>query len=147
MSGKTFDLNDLDTMTPAEAGTVVELEHPITGEPLLDGEGNPWTITVRGEDSATVKAVIRKQQDRRSEKLRKGRGHVSDSESFDVERVEVLVAATIGWSGLTLDGALLEFNAKNARRVYGDDRFAWLVEQVEAAARDRKRFFSKPSSS
>jgi hypothetical protein len=137
-----LDLKSLDTQAPAESGTDVELEHPATGDPLKNDDGSKWIITVRGIDSKAVKDVQKKQQNRFSERLRK-RGQFGDAESNEKEQVERLVAATIGWKGLIMDGAQYEFSRENAEKLYGDPRFPWIVEQVNAAMVDRKRFFSK----
>ena len=137
-----MDLSKLDTLAPAESGTVVELEHPVTGEPIPD-----TSITLRGEDSHAVRNVIRKQHDRRIEKMRKGKGAMSDSASLESEQVEKLVAATIDWKGIELDGEPLPFSAPNARKLYSDPRFPWLVEQVQTAMLDRERFFTNGSKS
>ena len=137
---------DLDVQTPADAGTVVELEHPVTGAPILDVTGVPWSITVRGDDAVAVRAVDRKHQDRRAEKMRKGKDWGLDTETMDGERTERLVAATIAWHGLTLHGTVLPCTPKNCAMVYGDKRFAWIGEQVTRAMVDRTRFFTNTSA-
>lgn len=139
------DLASLDTLSPAEQGAVVELENPVTGEIIYGDDMKPWSITIRGEDSASVRQVVRKQHDKRSEKIRKGRDWGFDSETIESETIDKLVAATIGWSGLVLDGKPFEYSVANARKLYGDERFPWIVEQVQKAMGDRKRFFKKAS--
>jgi hypothetical protein len=42
---------------------------------------------------------------------------------------------------------VLEFNEKNARKIYSDDRFSWIADQIVKAAGDRKRFFQVASKS
>jgi hypothetical protein len=137
-----MDLSNLDTLSTAEAGTDVELEHPVTGEPIKDDDGKPWVISIRGSDSKTVRAIAKKQQNRFTERLRK-RGQFGDADTAESEAVEKLVAATIGWRGLVMDGKPYEFSPENAHKLYSDPRFPWIVEQVQAAMVDRKRFFSK----
>lgn len=144
---KAVDLADLDVQTPADAGTVVELEHPATGDPILDEAGVPWTITVLGDDAGVVRALDRKHQDRRAEKMRKGKDWALDAASLDAERTDRLVAATIAWHGITLNGETLDCNAKNVAKIYGDKRFAWVGEQLTRAMVDRTRFFVISSTS
>jgi len=140
-----LDLSKLDTATPAEEGSVVELEHPATGEPLRDPETKkPITVTLRGKDSPAVQAVANKQWDRRQERIRRQKSH-SSAAVVEADSVEVLVAATISWSGIALDGEVLECTPENAYKVYSDDRFPWLVEQLSRALGDRERFFSQAS--
>lgn len=131
-------------MTPAEAGTAVELEDPFSGDLILGDDGKPWTIYVRGEDSKTVRAVISRQHDRRTEKLWKGKKY-TDSVSADNDQTEKMVAATISWSGLVMDGAPYEFSIVNARALYGNPEYSWIGEQVQKAMLDRQRFFTSAS--
>jgi hypothetical protein len=136
------DLSQLDTQAPAEEGIDVELEHPYTGEPIVNDDGTPWIIKVRGEDSATVVAVSKKQRNRISERIRK-RGQVSGAEEAEAAVIEKIVAATIGWKGLIMDGKPYEFSPQAAHSLYSDPRFPWVADQVFAAMVDRRRFFSK----
>ncbi len=140
-----LDLNTLDAANPAEEGGPVEIEHPITGAPILNDSGKPWTIYVRGEDSPSVRDIIKRQHNKWTERLRK-RGQLSDADSAQQERVEKLQAATIRWENAPqLDGGPFEYTNDNARKLYADPRFPWVLEQVESAMVDRKRFFSKGS--
>ncbi len=140
-----MDLSTLDTLNPAESGTSVEIENPFTGEPITDDSGKRWTISVRGEDSATVRAVVKKQQNKFTERLRK-RGQFGDADSVQQEQIERLEAATIGWENApNLDGNPFGYSQENARKLYSDPRFSWVVEQVSQAMADRKRFFVKGS--
>lgn len=142
-----FDFGDLDTKTSAEAGTVVHLEHPGTGDPLYDEKQNAITITVLGSDSDKVRGVARKQADKRFEQARKSRGLAIDSASIESDAIARMVAATVAWSGVKLDGEVLECTEQNARKLYSDPRFPWIAEQVEKAIEDRQRFFKTVSQS
>lgn len=142
-----LDLKNMTVMTPAEAGADVELEHPVSGEPLVNEDGSPWKISVRGEDSQAVRAVVKKQHDRRIEKMRKNKSGGFDSDTVEAEQTERLVAATIGWSGLVMDGKPYDFSIPNARKLYGNPEYIWIVEQVEKAMGDRQRFFTNASKS
>lgn len=146
MSDNGFDFGELDTKSVADVGTVVHLEHPGTGDPLFDEAGNAITITVLGSDSEKLRKLVRQQADKRFERIRKQQGAVT-SEAIESDAVARLVAATVAWSGVKLDGEVLECNEKNARKLYGDPRFPWLAEQVEKAVEDRKRFFKSASPS
>jgi len=52
-----------------------------------------------------------------------------------------LVARTLAWTNLVLDGSELPCTPENAAKVYGDPRFFWLRNQVANAAGDNQRFF------
>lgn len=139
------DFSALDTKTAAEQGTVVELEGP-DEKPLLDAEGKPYWIRLMGGDAPKIRAKHRKSLDRTFEKIRKGKspGGVEESERDTIER---LAAATLEWHVPTLDGVALECNEANARKLYSDARFPWLVEQLQKRMDDRAGFFAQSSTS
>jgi hypothetical protein len=138
-----LDLSTLDASTPAEEGSPVEIEHPVTGAPILNDDGKPWTIYVRGEDSPSVRDMLKRQHNKFTERLRK-RGQLGDADSAEQERVEKMQAATIRWENAPdLDSEPFPYSNANARKLYSDPRFPWVAEQVQSAMTDRKRFFSK----
>lgn len=141
-----LDLNDLNVVAAAERASIVELEHPATGKPLLDDEKRPYYVEILGEDSAAVAKLDRKHADARADRIRRGKDWGTDSETLEGEAVQRLFAATVSWYLPPLDGETVEFNHKNAHRIYGDPKFAWIVEQVGKAMKDRKRFFSAAST-
>lgn len=139
---KPFDFAALDTKTAADQGTVVTIENPVTDEPLTDSEGQPVTITVLGSDSAKLTELLRKNGDRRLDRMRKQRDFVVDNvATVERRRIERLVAATIAWSGVGLNGQVLECTEANAWTFYSDPRWPWLLDQLDKAIDDRKRFF------
>lgn len=146
MSG--FNPLSLDLQARAESGTVIELEHPGDGTPIIDPATNkPVSITLRGKDSPQVVAVTNKQHDVAQDRIRKRKPYKS-AEQTRRDNVEVLVAATISWSGIAgADGEPLECNRDNARKLYEDMNASWLVEQLAAALEDRERFFPSGSKS
>lgn len=142
-----LDLNDLNVAAAASRGTFVELEHPVTGEPLLDADGKPYGVEVLGDDSPEVRKIERKQADKRAEKLRRGNIDASlKQDALEQDRIERLIVATKSWYLPPLGGEPLPFTPQNARRVYGSDDLAWIPEQLEKAMRDRARFFSTGST-
>lgn len=139
-----FDLSTLDSKAASEAGTTIEIISPATGEPLLD-DGKPVAITIIGIDSAKLRGIARKLNDRRMTDIRKGKNADFDSEVADEEKAKLYAAATIAWEGIALDGSVLECNDRNAKKLYSDPRFPWLVEQIDKAIADRQRFFKTAS--
>ncbi len=141
-----LDLKDLNVVAAAKRGTIVELEHPSTGKPLLDENKESYFIEVLGEDSPEVRKVERKQADRKTERMSRGKlAAALSQDQLEEERIERLTVATLRWKLPPLNGETLEFTAKNARTVYGEDEWAWIPEQVEKAMKDRTRFFSTGS--
>lgn len=138
----------LDTKAAAETGAVIFLDDPFSGEPLLDDDGVPLSITVLGADSEKVGKAIRANADKRIARIQK-RGSVEDawSETQRADTISTLAKATVAWHILPVDGVVLECTEANARKFYGDPRFPWVVEQLDKAVVDRKRFFKNSSAS
>lgn len=144
----SFDLNTLDTKTPAEQGIVVELEHPLNPEtPFVDDDGVPYSITILGGDAGKVRAKERKQVDRILSAIRKNRDP-GDAETGERDNIDKLAAATLAWHLPPLDGELLPDPTEHiARKLYSDPRFPWIAEQLTKRIGDRARFFKKSSIS
>jgi hypothetical protein len=130
MDKPLFDLMDLDTSRLANEGVEVQLLHPTTREPL------PAFITIRGMDSDAFQVIDMRLADARLKNLR--RGQVQTAQERQHERCMVLASVTIGWRGVSLDGAELDFSVANAEKVY--NRFKWITEQLDEAVADRARF-------
>ena len=123
-----MDLTQFDIVSPANEGVWMTLEHPVTGEPL------DVKIKLAGVDSDYYKKELRKQQNR---KFKKGFRKMS-AEELEADTIELLVACTLDWEGVELEGQALECNAENARKIY--KRFPWIKEQVDNFINDRANF-------
>jgi hypothetical protein len=141
----SLDLVQFDTKAAAEAGTKVFLDNPFTGDPMLDDEGNGYYIEILGGDSEKVFGALRNINDKRLERIQKTRRIVTDSEASRLEDINTMAAASLSWYLPPIDGAELTFSEQNARRLYADLRFPWIMEQLEKVIGDRKRFFKKNS--
>ena len=131
-----MDLSSLDTRKAAEDGATLTLRHPVDDTPLADDKGNPITITVVGTDSSTFKRAMHAQADKRLN-TPNGRQRVT-MQAFEDDTINLLVAATIDWSGIIVDGAPLPFSNDNARKLY--ERFPWIKEQANTFIGDRANF-------
>ena len=140
----SFDLNTLDTKAAAEAGIVVQLEHPFDPAlPFTDDAGTPYSITIMGGDAGKVRAKARKQLDRYLTLIRKNQDP-GDAEASEVDHIDRLAAATIAWHLPDLDGKPVPaLSEVTARTLYADPRFPWIVEQLTKAIGDRTRFFKR----
>lgn len=139
-----MDLAQFDTSAIAEDGIDLQLKHPVTGIPLTqdDEAETPITIRIAGADSARFRKAERANRDRR---LKAGFRRTPTAAELDAEGLELLASCTLGWSGLVLDGAPLEFTAANVRMLY--KRLLWVREQVDVAMGDRSLFFQPPLTS
>lgn len=142
-----LDLSTLNVSKAAERTTMIELEHPATGKPMLDAEKNPYYVEVVGDDHPDLRKLDRKHNDRRADRIRKRSDFGLDSDTLETEAAERLVLATRSWYLPPMNGETIAFTPKNAQMVYTDDGLSWIVEQVARGMKDRKRFFSAPSNS
>lgn len=142
-----FDLATRDTKAAAESGIVVHLKDPATDEPMFGDGEEPVTITILGSDAAKIRAKSHHSLDQAFAKLKK-KGDSTEGRSEEIERetVKLLAAATIAWTGFVVDGSPMECNEPNARKLYSDPRFPWIVEQLRKVMDDRAAFFQKGSS-
>lgn len=133
-----MDLSKLDTIRDAERGADLVLRNPYNlSEELTNDAGEKMVVRVVGADarafsrtrkrmaSKTLAAVVRKE----------------DAELTEEEGVDLAVAATLGWSGLTWDGKPFPYSTDNARRLYTER--PWAREQVVAFATEIKNFEGK----
>ena len=135
-----MDLSTLSTKQKSEEGVVMEVEDPRTGDPLLDDDSNAITITVAGSDSKAYRTYSRKIQNRRLKNLKPGQRKIDlDSESMEVEQLELMSKCTLAWSGVAWNGALLECNYANALMLFTE--LGWLRDQVDIFITDRANFF------
>ncbi len=136
---------DLAQLTPVEDGVPMEVVHPETGQVLRDADGKALTITVLGEDSEVYQAHERQSTNRRLKQAQRGRRGGMTAEQIQAETLELVVACTVGWSGIVYEGAALPFSATNARKLY--TALPWLRRQVEQFMGDAGNFFGSSKTS
>jgi len=133
MQGNGLDLAALDTKKGAEEGFQLELRHPKSGDPI-----GIW-IRVLGADSDTYQELLRELERRHAEILKRNMRASLSAEERRAEALELLAAATRGWSDkMIVDGSMLGFSPDAARKLYA--RFPWIREQVDAGVHDRGNF-------
>lgn len=143
-----FEISTRDSKAAAERGIVVQWEDPETKEGIADEAGNAVSFTLLGGDADKVVAKSDKNLNKFFEGMSKGRKNDRRAQESRDELIGRLAIATIAWTdNWTLDGVVLECNEYNARKVYGDPRFRWLLDQMQAVIDDRARFFVKSSTS
>ncbi len=117
--------------------------HPVTREPLKDGEGNEAYIDLHSGDSA----VARRQQQSIQRRRLASRGRKVTLEEIESDALDFLAALAASWRLVGLDGSAIDvpFSTTNARELFGESSMAWLREQVDEFSADRANF-SKASS-
>ncbi len=123
----SFDLNKNNFADAAEAGYEFELLLPGTQEPT------GAFITVRGDQSKTVKAYARKKyaEFRLREQQAKRRG--KDVEEMTIEEAEELsiesaIVRVIGWRGISEGKTDVAFTKENAARIFA--AHPWIKDAV-----------------
>lgn len=117
---------DLSSLKVSESSKLV-IKHPITGA------DTDCVIELYGKDSnkfrdtnlALVKSLIGKDQSK------------IDFEAIDAQ---AYAACTISWSNLEEGGKQIECTPENILRVYTDQNYKWLHEQVLQFVGDRENF-------
>ena len=131
-----MDLAKLDLTEHANNGATMDVMHPITGEPLLDANGFPVTVTLLGADSTKMRQEM---SNRAKKQLASKSKPVNNIEEAEKLSAELLAVITVSWSGITENGQEIECNRENAIKVY--TKYSWLRQQVDAFTTDRANFY------
>lgn len=138
-----MDLKTFDTTEYANAGADMEITLP-NGRVVVDEKTNrPWTISLLGVDSRKYQDLTHKVANKRISRRAKSRRSLTTSEEVDSDQLELLVEMTLGWSGIVLEGTVLDFTKENARMLYSE--FAWIREQAEDFIQDRTNYLGESS--
>lgn len=131
------------SITDQESAPVV-VKDPITGKRLA-------TVTLAGPSHPKRKAIeVAKQRRMIAELQRTGKVSVPDPEQQDEDKIDLLVACTLGWDDFTTDNdgvtTILPCNAENARKLYAMDGNGWLVRQLYDALSEQDRFIKSSAA-
>lgn len=134
-----LDLSTLDTSQLADEGVDMPLRHFETREVLKNGDA-PITLRLLGNDGERFQENFRALLSRR---MKEAPDKV-DPERADDDAIDLLVASTVGWSGIVVEGKEMAFTPANAKALYR--RFKWIREQAEAFVARRANFIPRPST-
>lgn len=123
----TFDLKNHNYTEIAEAGYEFELKLPGTGE------GTGAFITVRGDQSRTVKAFGRKKYSEFKLREQQAKRRGKDVEDMTLEEAEELsvesaVVRIISWKNITESGKEVPFTKENAERILKE--YPFIKDQI-----------------
>lgn len=126
-----MDLKKLDTVSAANAGAVMQVTHPGTGDDIKG-----MTITLMGMDSD----VYRKEIKKRAEKSLNSRNKREKVDLDEAEKkgAELLAKLTLSWTGFEEGKDKLECTPANAQRIFLEYR--WLRDQAEQFISERANF-------
>lgn len=136
MKAKAFDISNLDTITACNKPFELEIEHPQTKEKT------GVFISVLGKDSdvyrAKVKAMANENMQRNAVLSQRGKTDIPSIDKMESKNIDALVAATVSWREMVMDGETLDCTPENVRKVY--TRILPIREQVQEAINDLENF-------
>lgn len=127
-----MDLNKLDLTKSSNEGVWYTLKHPVNNDEL------PMKIKVIGKDSDKF---IKLSEDFRRSTLEDMKTNKTSEQRIQVAKEygdNILIACTLEWQGIELDGKKLDCTPDNVKLVY--QRFGWIKEQIDTAIADRSLF-------
>lgn len=136
----TFDLAKHNYTEIAEVGYKFELKLPGTGE------GTGVFITVRGDQSKTVKAFGRKKYSEFKLREQQAKRRGKDVDDMTLEEAEELsiesaVIRVIAWENITENGKVVNFTKENAERIFKE--YSWIKDAVMEEAGQLLNFRSE----
>lgn len=104
-------------------------------------------FTIAGPTHPTRDAYAKRMSRRQLREFnRRGKAQLPDDpDEIEQDQADYACAVTLGWRNLSVDGQELAFSAENARRLFGDRRFAWVRSAVLTAAADAANFTPRSS--
>ncbi|GAB4182148.1 MAG: hypothetical protein OHK0024_21440 [Thalassobaculales bacterium] len=137
-----FSVFDIDTVTLADEGVWMTLEHPVTGEALLH-QGRPVRLKVLGGDGRRFEKISAELETLQRDLMVKARGRVHAAKTRQITRQGV-ARAIIDWENVTLPGGEpLSLTEANALRLCTE--LPWLYDQVDRFISDRAHFMNSPA--
>lgn len=121
-----FDLSKNNFAQAAEDGYEFELMLPT-------GEKSGAFLTIRGDQSKTVKAYARKKYSEFKMKEQAARRRGKDNDDMTIEEaedlaIEAAIVRLIGWKGITDGGKPVEFSKDAASSILREH--SWIREQI-----------------
>lgn len=129
-----MDLAALDLTKASNDGAWIILKHPATGEELSG------RIKVVGKDSTKFTQLSEEFKRKTLDDMKVNKTMAQRMENAQEQSDAILVACTLDWDGMMLDGKDLPFSEKNVKMVYS--RFNWIKEQIDVAIADRANFLT-----
>lgn len=102
-----MELKNLCTTEAHEKGAKLTVLDPVSGDPT------DVKIFLVGGDSPTFRAIVQERN-----QLRAKDQHAETPDVIDARDIEMLVKATRGWEGITVDGKELPFTLEKCRELY-----------------------------
>lgn len=147
--GQGFNLAQLETLTKSVNGIEVVIKHPVTDEPIGEGDGvlsfhvlGPASPEYRKAQANVMKSLLNRQN---VGKKAKDLEQMLDDDEYEQQNIAVIVACVTDWQNLYFDpnGDVtepLEFNKENLKTVLV--HCPWIRRQLERVILDEKHFMN-----
>ncbi len=136
---KVFDISSIDTVAACNKPYELEIEHPTTKEKT------GVFISIVGKDSDAyrqrVKAMANENMQRTAVLSQRGKTDIPNLDKLEAKNIDALVAATVEWRNMVMDGETLDCTPENVRKVY--TRILPIRDQVQEAINDLENFMPK----
>lgn len=124
------DLTQFADLIPAqEEGIVVDILHPVTGDPI------GMSVQVAGPDSERARKA---RQAVMNANMRSNAASRPKANELEESQRKVIAKSVISWIGVELDGKELDCTTDNVIKVFAD--YPFIYEQVSGAAANRAGF-------
>lgn len=132
-----MDLAKLDLTEHANNGAILEVLHPISGEPLTDNDNKVVTLTVLGSDSTQMRNAMSARAKKQINS--KKPNQITTIDDAEQASAELLASVVVAWSGIEENGELVPFTPGNVIDIL--KKYSWLRLQVDQFVSDRSNFF------
>ena len=139
-NAKTAELS-IGSVPKIKETSRAELEHPVTGEVLVDGDGNALWIETYGQYSKHYKAVNHDIVNRNIDRASKSKKNRMSAEQLDAVGTERVIRCIENWYLVDSSNKEIKFSEKEARKQFEEN--PWLYDQAEASIYDLANYLGK----
>ena len=123
-----FDVALLDTAARSEEGVDFIVRNPTTGAQISNKDGKAVTIKLMGSNSEKYRGVQRAIQANVARMAGRDIKQTEDERRSDMEKL--MCAVTVGWSFTEMGGQPFPFTTENAKQLWADKRWTWLLQMA-----------------
>lgn len=128
---------DLKELKPVKNTIDVTLEHPVTGDVLINEDGTPMVISLFAPYSKEYKELMYKRADERIKKASSEGKEEFSAKLVDEATTSILAESTSSWS-ITYDKKQPRLTPAKALEIYTE--LFWIRPQLEKAINDDEVF-------
>jgi hypothetical protein len=130
---------DLKDFAPKSDEVVVEVKHPVNGEPLTNKDGSNMVIVLHAPHSKVYKEAMYEQTNKRLNAAQKSGDMSLTAQDLEQASLELLSKATKSWD-ITYDDKQPKLTVAKAKAIY--EELFWLKPQLEEALNSSQAFMN-----